>query len=81
VKSTSIYHLLLDLRAYPGTINCYTFGEFLHLSITTNEEEVRNYLQEKGHAEIEFKAIEPTVEDCFIRLLKQQDERNSNKDK
>lgn len=78
VKSGSIYHLLLELRAYPGTINCYTFGEYLHLSITTNEEEVRKYLQEKGHNDIEFKPIEPTVEDCFIRLLKQQDDGNSN---
>ena len=82
VKSTSIYHLLLDLRKYEGTINCYTFGEFLHLSITTNEQEVRKYLQEKGHVDVEFKAIVPTVEDCFIRLLKDQDDkRNSNKDK
>jgi len=81
IKSNSIYHLLLDLRAYPGTVNCYTFGEFLHLSITTNEQEVRKYLQEKGHTDIEFKAITPTVEDCFIRLLKEQNERNGNKDK
>jgi len=81
VKSNSIYHLLLDLRAYPGTVNCYTFGEFLHLSITTNEAEVRKYLQEKGHTDIEFKTIRPTVEDCFIHLLKEQNERNGNKDK
>jgi len=81
VKSNSIYHLLLDLRAYEGTINCYTFGEFLHLSITTNEQKVRKYLQDKGHTDIEFKAITPTVEDCFIRLLKHQNDGNGNKNK
>ncbi len=81
VKANSIYHLLLDLRAYEGTINCYTFGEYLHISITSNEAEVRKYLEDKGHENIEIKAITPTVEDCFIRLLKHQDERNSNKDK
>jgi ABC-2 type transport system ATP-binding protein len=81
MKADSIYHLLLDLRTYQGTVNCYTFGEYLHLSITTNEAEVRKYLQDKGHTNIEFKVITPTVEDCFIRLLKHQDERNSNKDK
>ncbi len=79
VKSNSIYHLLLDLRAYSGTINCYTFGEYLHLSITSDEQGVRKYLQEKGHTDIEFMAIQPTVEDCFIRLLKEQDERDGNK--
>ena len=80
VKADSIYHLLLDLRAYKGTINCYTFGEYLHLSITSTEEEVRNYLQDKNHKNIEFKAITPTVEDCFIRLLKHGDGEDSNKD-
>jgi ABC-2 type transport system ATP-binding protein len=79
VKSNSIYHLLLDLRKYEDTINCYTFGEFLHLSINTNESGLIKYLQEKGHTDIEVKVIQPTVEDCFIRLLKQQDERNGNK--
>jgi len=79
VKADSIYHLLLDLREYKGTINCYTFGEYLHLSITSNEEEVRKYLQDKGHTHIEIKKITPTVEDCFIRLLKEQHERNGNK--
>ncbi len=51
VKADSIYHLLLDLRAYSGTKNCYTFGEYLHLSISTNEQEVRKYLEEKGHTQ------------------------------
>jgi len=83
VKADSIYHLLLDLRAYEGTINCYTFGEYLHISITSNEQDVRKYLQDKGHTNIEFKTITPTVEDCFIRLLKHQNEQNGdgNKDK
>lgn len=81
VKSGSMYHLLLDLRAYEGTIDCYTFGEYLHLSIKSTEEEVKKYLQEKGHKDVEFKAIQPTVEDCFIRLLKHQDNGNGNKNK
>lgn len=80
IKADSIYHLLLDLRAYEGTINCYTYGEYLHLSIKTTEEDVKKYLQDRGHTDIEIKEIIPTVEDCFIRLLKQQHERNGNKD-
>jgi len=79
VKSGSMYRLLLDLRVYPKTINCYTFGEFLHLSISGSEEEVKKYLHDKGHSPVEFKTIVPTVEDCFIRLLSEQNERDSNK--
>lgn len=80
VKSMSIYNLLLDLRVYAGTINCYTFGEYLHLSIKGKEEDVVQYLKDKGHKELTFKKIEPTVEDCFINLLKIENERDSHKD-
>ena len=80
VKSTSIYNLLLDLRVYEGTINCYTFGEYLHLSIRGKEEDAVQYLKDKGHSELTFKKIEPTVEDCFINLLKIENERDSHKD-
>lgn len=78
VKASGMYKLLLDLRKFENIIHCYTFGEFIHLSIKCNEEEVKKYLLEKGHTDFEFKAIQPTVEDCFIRLLKVQNAGNSN---
>jgi len=84
VKSAHMYKLLNDLRSFKDTINCYTFGEYLHLSITCTEDEVKKYLQDKGYDDITFKEAVPTVEDCFIRLLKEQkeqNERNGNKDK
>ena len=80
VKSEKMYKLLQDLRNFEGILNCYTFGEYLHLSLKSNEQEALNYLQSEGHNNVEFKQVTPTVEDCFIRLLKQQDERNGNKD-
>ncbi len=81
VKSAKMYELLHDLRNFDGTISCYTFGANLHLSIKCSEQQVLDYLKEKGHDKVEFMQITPKVEDCFIRLLKEQDERNSNKDK
>lgn len=79
VKSASMYKLLTDLRAYQGTINCYTFGEYMHLSMKVSEQEVLKYLHDKGHTDVELKSITPTVEDCFIQLLGQKHERDSNK--
>ena len=79
IKSANMYKLLNDLRSFPNTINCYTFGEYIHFSIKCTEEEVKKYLLKKGYDDLSFKATTPTVEDCFIRLLKQQNERNSNK--
>ena len=46
---------------------------------TGTEPEALSFIKNKGHTEVEFAAITPTVEDCFIRLLKTRDERNSHK--
>jgi ABC-type multidrug transport system ATPase subunit len=81
VKSPAMYKVLKDLRSFESTINCYTFGEYLHLSVTCSEEDVKKYLNEKGYSDFVIKPATPTVEDCFIRLLKTQNERNGNKDK
>jgi ABC-type multidrug transport system ATPase subunit len=79
VKSGNMHKLLHDLRNYPGTKNCYSFGEFLHLTLTSGEEEVKQYLNNKGYNDLAFKPAQPTVEDCFIHLLKDQNDRSSNK--
>jgi ABC-2 type transport system ATP-binding protein len=73
-----MHQLLTDLRNYDGTLRCYTFGEYLHLSLKASKEDALNYLQRKGHSQVEMKEVTPTIEDCFIRLLKQE-ERDSNK--
>ena len=80
VKSKNMYRLLNDLRSFENTVNCYTFGEYLHLSILCSEDEVKKYLSVKGYDDLVFDSTTPTVEDCFIRLLKTENERNSNKD-
>jgi len=78
VKSKSMYKLLTDLRRFEGTANCYTFGEYLHLHIKCTETEVKKFLSDKGYDDLEFKVVTPTIEDCFIRLLKDKDERRSS---
>ena len=81
LKAPGMYKLLNDLRLYEGTLHCYTFGEYLHLSFKDSEEELRKYLQNRGHSNIEFTPVTPTVEDCFIKLLKESIERNSHTNK
>ena len=74
LKSPNMYRLLTDLRSFDGTRNCYTFGEYLHLTIKCSEEEIKKLLQDKGHTDVEFKVITPTVEDSFIGLLKEREQ-------
>ncbi|CAN5919071.1 hypothetical protein BH11BAC7_BH11BAC7_12100 [soil metagenome] len=74
VKSGKMHQLLKDLRAFSGTLSCFAFGEFLHLTFindtSESEAQIKQFLEAKGHTEIEFKKVQPTIEDCFIKLLK-----------
>jgi ABC-type multidrug transport system ATPase subunit len=75
IRSENIYKLLTDLREYNQILNCYAFGEFVHLSFRSDDENNRqrllDYVNSKEHKKVELKQITPTIEDCFIRLLKQ----------
>lgn len=74
VRSDEIPRLLLDLRAYENTLSCFSFGEYLHLSFRRHHAdavtELQQYLIQAGHRGVQIKPETPTVEDCFIRLLK-----------
>jgi ABC-2 type transport system ATP-binding protein len=75
VKSDTIHKLPADLRTYESTLSCFAFGEYMHITFkndkTDNSAPLLNYLTEKGHNGIELKKVKPTIEDCFIKLLKQ----------
>lgn len=74
VKASGMHQLLRDLRAYSNTQSCYAFGEFLHLSLKDDGEDalnaVKQFLTDKGHEQIVIQPTTPTIEDCFIKLLK-----------
>lgn len=70
IRSRSMYHLLLDLRAYPGTQSCYAFGDAHHLLFkeATDNKELLDYLYAKGYEDVEMELVEPTIEDCFMQF-------------
>lgn len=74
IRSTNLYSLLRDLSNHHQTQICYAFGEFLHLSMKQDDEtsrtELLQYLKTNGHTDLEMAPITPTIEDCFIKLLK-----------
>ena len=81
IKSSNMHQLLKDLRMNDTLLNCYAAGEYIHLSFKNptgeNENLLTKYLQEKGQTDLIFKETIASVEDCFIRLLGNQD-GNSN---
>jgi len=74
IKSDNMFGLLKDLNNYPNTLSCYTFGEYLHLSLVTDDENTQtallDHLRNTGHLNIKMSVVTPTIEDCFIKLLK-----------
>lgn len=74
VRSGKIPLLLAQLRAYENTLSCFSFGEYLHLALKEDDPgavaELTGYLRSKGHENLEIRPVQPTIEDCFIRLLK-----------
>lgn len=74
VRSRELPRLLLDLRAYENTLSCFSFGEYLHLSFRDDRgnavQDLKMYLDKNGHRDVNIRAETPTIEDCFIRLLK-----------
>jgi ABC-type multidrug transport system ATPase subunit len=74
IRADRMYDLLKDLTGYPDTLSCFIFGEYLHLLLKDNTEHARGqlikYLQTNGYKNIEMDIVKPTIEDCFIKLLK-----------
>jgi ABC-type multidrug transport system ATPase subunit len=72
IKTENMYALLKALAEYDKTINSYAFGEYAHASFRddASEHSISDFLRTKGFREIDVKKTEPTIEDCFIQLLK-----------
>lgn len=74
IKAENMFALLTTLKTYPNTLSCYAFGEYLHLSLINDSEQAQadllTYLTIAGHGNIKMSPVIPTIEDCFIKLLK-----------
>ncbi|MBL7818100.1 MAG: ABC transporter ATP-binding protein [Saprospiraceae bacterium] len=73
VRSQSMYKLLTDLRNFEGAETCFAFGDAHHLTTKNNSFDapsILTFLQKMGHSKIELERVEPTIEDCFMALMK-----------
>jgi ABC-2 type transport system ATP-binding protein len=73
VKVDDIHRLLGDLRQFKATRTAFPFGEHIHLSLTDESvtpDEIALYLKSCGHSNVQISKIEPTIEDCFMEMMK-----------
>ncbi|NND33666.1 MAG: ABC transporter ATP-binding protein [Saprospiraceae bacterium] len=73
LRSAHMFKLLTDLRRFPATERCYSFGSVHHLVLKAGypyrENELMDYLQNLGHEDIVCQKIKAEIEDVFIDLM------------
>lgn len=74
VKANNMSVLLKSLKEYKDKDLSYAFGEYAHVSFDKEHhsgmEGLKQFLESKDLKGLELKKVEPTIEDCFIKLLK-----------
>lgn len=72
VKADEMYPLLLALRAFPAVASCFAFGDYHHVTFhadSISAADIEAYLQPFSPQNLEIRAIEPSIEDCFMAML------------
>jgi ABC-type multidrug transport system ATPase subunit len=71
VKSANMFQLLNDIRSYNDTASCFTFGEYLHVTLKPNCDyhALKSWLEAKQYPDFEFKVTNPNIEDYFMSKM------------
>lgn len=75
VKSNRMYPLLNDLQQHPQTLTAYRFGDTVHCVGNKSESDhkaLEAFLMSKNHQNLSIETVMPSIEDCFILLMEQQ---------
>lgn len=72
VKANNMFSLLKNLGSFDSTIDSYAYGEYAHARFRerTDVSELKKYLTNTGLEDVDIHEVQPTIEDCFIKLLK-----------
>lgn len=72
IRSDDMHQLIQDLRSWAKTDSAFAFGQYLHVTGKYDEVEAiefENYLQNKGHKNLQVIDIQPTIEDVFMSMM------------
>ncbi|MBK9329526.1 MAG: ABC transporter ATP-binding protein [Sphingobacteriales bacterium] len=72
VKTPQTFSVMNELRKYEHTLSCFAFGDSIHVAFDTADGEAgaKAYLSRHDISDFTMESIPPTIEDCFIQLLK-----------
>ena len=76
VTADNMHGLLNDLRSCPYLKSSFSFGACYHVTMVESATAAMldEYLINKGYGNIDIREIEPTVEDCFMLMLKEDEQ-------
>ncbi|KMQ60207.1 ATPase [Chryseobacterium angstadtii] len=83
-KADNMYKLLENLRNNTEVESCYAFGEYLHLTLKTDDTDpstVMQIVRDQNVSGLETKVVTPTIEDSFIRLMNENTHDEALKEK
>ena len=74
VSSAQMHPLLNDLRHQPEVQTAFSFGETYHITVSpqATTEALTKALVQAGHTDVSIRPIEPSIEDCFMALMKKE---------
>ena len=71
VSTSDTYKLIKDLKNYPSSHSVYAFGEYIHYTDSQagfNPNDLKDYLVQNNHNQIEIHLADTTIEDVFMDL-------------
>lgn len=76
VTADNMHRLLNDLRSCPYVKSSFSFGASYHVTMVESATAAMldEYLINKGYGNIDITEIKPTVEDCFMLMLKEDEQ-------
>ncbi len=72
VKAAKMLPLLHDLKNCEDVEDAYPYGEYHHVVLKKGNalQDIKNYLQQYNHSDLEIKEEQAGIEDCFMDLMK-----------
>jgi ABC-type multidrug transport system ATPase subunit len=71
LRARNMYRVLKTLRTNPAVTSCFAFGNSLHLTLRedTSVAQLNRFLSDSGHTDAIVNLAQPSIEDCFIKLM------------
>lgn len=72
VRTNNMYDIINHLHEHTKIVSAFRFGDQIHISYKKDEleeQEIKSFLENKGHQIIRFNKIEADIEDCFMAFM------------